>query len=331
MKCRENLPKSLDALRVFETAARLMNFSAAARELLVTQAAVSRRIQALEAALGFELFERRGRRLALTARGEALAARVGAALDYLDESVGELSAPPAEAAVTISASTSVSHLWLGPALRAYALEGETGGVRVLTADGEAEAAHESNDIAILYGAGAHPRWNLAPLLPELLAPVASPAHLAAHGIAPEELPLPIDRLGALDLLDYDRVRPQWMTLARWFGRMAPTVPMQAPRRVFTTYIMAVEAALAGEGAILGSLALLRPQLASGALLRLTEEIDVTGFAYCIGLKRDAAPRPAALRLHGFLSRRAAAEEASDSLSAGGSDAAHVAGTRGERA
>ncbi|MEO0683401.1 MAG: LysR family transcriptional regulator, partial [Pseudomonadota bacterium] len=74
MEAPLNLPKSLDALRVFEAAARRRSFTAAAEELLVTQAAVSRRMAGLEAQVGFALFDRSGRRLSLTPRGEALAA-----------------------------------------------------------------------------------------------------------------------------------------------------------------------------------------------------------------------------------------------------------------
>jgi len=68
---RTRLP-SLDALRVFEAAARHASFTRAAEELHVTQAAVSHRIQALEAELGATLFRRLTRRLELTAHGERL-------------------------------------------------------------------------------------------------------------------------------------------------------------------------------------------------------------------------------------------------------------------
>jgi len=107
----------------------------------------------------------------------------------------------------------------------------------------------------------------------------------------------------LNLLDYDRVRPQWITLGLWFARRELAAPA-APQRIFSTYFMAVEAALAGEGAILGSLALLRAQLARGDLLRLTEEVDVTGYAYHLGLKTGREPPEGARRLHDWLLRGA---------------------------
>ena len=60
---------SLNAIRAFESVARLASFSRAARELHVTQSAVSRQIQKLEAELGQALFARNGPRLKLTDRG----------------------------------------------------------------------------------------------------------------------------------------------------------------------------------------------------------------------------------------------------------------------
>ena len=72
MNTRHDLPLSLDLLRGFETAARLLSFTRAATELFVTQSAVSRQVQQLEEQLGVKLFERRTRALALTEAGVGL-------------------------------------------------------------------------------------------------------------------------------------------------------------------------------------------------------------------------------------------------------------------
>jgi hypothetical protein len=67
---RRDLPASLDLLRGFEAAARLLSFTSAAAELHLTQSAVSRQVQQLEEQLGVKLFERRTRALILTEAGE---------------------------------------------------------------------------------------------------------------------------------------------------------------------------------------------------------------------------------------------------------------------
>ncbi len=65
---QRDLPLSLDLLRGFESAARLLSFTAAAAELFLTQSAISRQVQQLEEQLGVKLFERRTRALVLRAR-----------------------------------------------------------------------------------------------------------------------------------------------------------------------------------------------------------------------------------------------------------------------
>ena len=69
-KTLRRLP-SLDFLKGFEAAGRLLSFTRAAEEIFVTQSALSRQVQALEEALGVPLFERRHRSLALTPAGVA--------------------------------------------------------------------------------------------------------------------------------------------------------------------------------------------------------------------------------------------------------------------
>ncbi|MEM7004015.1 MAG: LysR family transcriptional regulator, partial [Pseudomonadota bacterium] len=79
-RLRRSVP-SLGALVVFEAAARLGGFTKAANELGVTQAAVSRRIRALEADLKVKLFVRTPRQVVLTDAGRALSEAVGNAFD----------------------------------------------------------------------------------------------------------------------------------------------------------------------------------------------------------------------------------------------------------
>ena len=64
-----HLPSTM-ALRAFEVAARQLNFTHTARELNLTQGAVSHQIRELETRLGVALFQRQGRGLVLSAAGE---------------------------------------------------------------------------------------------------------------------------------------------------------------------------------------------------------------------------------------------------------------------
>src|SRR6187549_1930794 len=80
----------LDLLRGFESAARHLSFTRAAAELFLTQSAVSRQIQALEAYLGLPLFERRHKALVLTDAGQSYYRTVAGSLGELREATRKL-------------------------------------------------------------------------------------------------------------------------------------------------------------------------------------------------------------------------------------------------
>jgi DNA-binding transcriptional LysR family regulator len=287
----------LEAFRVFEAAARHRNFSAAARELKVTQGAVSRRVQGLEADLGAALFLRRGRRLALTDRGEALARRTRAALDFLAEGLEAFEPAAGAETVALAASGSVSHFWLGPRLRAFAAAHPAASIRLLTTDAMAELAAETHDVVVLSGRGEHPRWRLTEVAPETLAPVAAPGWLAARGLAPG--PLPAATLAGLDLIDYEPFNAHWLTLGDWFEWAGAPRPRR-PRLTVSTYATAVEAAIRGEGVALGSLAILGDAIARGDLAVVSDRVWRTGAGYHAGLPRARPPSAVAEALHAAL-------------------------------
>jgi LysR family transcriptional regulator, glycine cleavage system transcriptional activator len=288
----------LEAFRVFDAACRHMNFSSAGRELHVTQAAVSRRIQGLEDQLGAQLFIRRGRNLALTPHGQRLAQRVRATLDYLDESLEPFRGGASEI-ISISASGSVSHLWLAKRLREFSHASPALSVRLLSTDAPLELASEANDLVILYANGDHPRWNLTLLMPEVLMPVAAPDYLSRGGLDPLHLSTP--DIATLDLIDYERFNANWVSLRQWFTRVGAPAPLRVkPRLSFSTYSMAVDAAVRGEGVTLGSLGLIGEELASGALVTLGSERLETGYGYYLGMPRYRALAPSALQLYQHL-------------------------------
>ncbi|RYE65702.1 MAG: LysR family transcriptional regulator [Rhizobiaceae bacterium] len=288
----------LEAFRVFDAACRFMNFSRAGRELHITQAAVSRRIQGLEEQLGSKLFTRRGRNLSLTPEGDRLAQRIRATLEYLEESLEPFRGGGRET-ISIAASSSVSHLWLGKRLKDFDNESPSVSVRLLTTDVPSELASEAHDLVILYAAGEHPRWNLTLLIRESLVPVASPAYVERRGL--DEASLTADAMTQLDLIDYERANAHWISLRQWFARL-PKPPKAAikPRLSFSTYSLAIDAALRGEGVTLGSRGLIAEELASGSLVELgTAQLD-TGYGYYLGMPRYRSLTPGAARLHQHL-------------------------------
>ncbi|PYH04011.1 transcriptional regulator GcvA [Salmonella enterica] len=110
----------LNALRVFDAAARHLSFTRAAEELFVTQAAVSHQIKSLEDFLGLKLFRRRNRSLLLTEEGQSYFLDIKEIFSQLTEATRKLQARSAKGALTVSLPPSFAIQWLVPSEKLYA-------------------------------------------------------------------------------------------------------------------------------------------------------------------------------------------------------------------
>ena len=129
---RKSLPP-LDNLPFFLSAARNKSLSAAADELFVTQAAVSKRIQRLESWLGVDLFQREKRNLKISNSGKEFASDVEIALDFLDRAVLKIKTPE-EPMVRIATGTTISAYWLYDRLQTFSRSENACNVYVTTSD-----------------------------------------------------------------------------------------------------------------------------------------------------------------------------------------------------
>ncbi|MFO1034415.1 MAG: LysR family transcriptional regulator [Hyphomicrobiales bacterium] len=109
----------LTALRCFEAAARHKSFSLAARELHVTQSAVSHQVRQLEDWFGLTLFDRQGRQTVPTAKGEQLAESLGDAFAIMQEACRVVKSGSTGAPLTIAVLPSIATIWLIPRLEAF--------------------------------------------------------------------------------------------------------------------------------------------------------------------------------------------------------------------
>src|SRR5512137_3011755 len=114
-KTLRQLP-SLDFLKGFEAAGRLLSFTRAADELFLTQSALSREVRALEDALGVPLFVRRHRALALTPAGQAFHRAVTDQLRALAAAADVAKGATREPGLTLSTTVSFASLWVIPRL-----------------------------------------------------------------------------------------------------------------------------------------------------------------------------------------------------------------------
>ena len=246
----------LEWLRAFEAAARRENFTTAAEELHLTQAAVSQQIRKLEARLGVTLFRRLARGVQLTAEGLAYLPHVQASFGALSRSTRDLFGGSGRKAVSIAAPISFATLWLTPKLTR--LRQEYPELRVTLASVYRPLDYETigADLEIRFGNGHWEGTSVRHLETESLVPVCAPALLSQ---------LPDGDWTRLPVLGMSGPRSGWSEWSDLAG-MAPPGP---PVLVFDSFIQALEAAKAGAGVLLASLPLTQSFLMSGSLQQLS--------------------------------------------------------------
>lgn len=284
-KYRYALPP-LRMLSVFEAAARFENFTTAANTLCVTQAAVSKTVQALEADLGCSLFVRSGRNIRLTLQGQELYEKTRSALNYLEESCTRIRVGRNEVSTTIIANTAVSHYWLASRLREYSLYAPSSSVRLVISDKDQDFFDVENGLAVLYGHKNRIGWEQTKLFDEEVFPVATKAFLEKHGLS-DRLPLEPSEIAQLPMLDYDLCEINWIDFRRWLEWTGVTPGIYQPHRVFSSYVLAVDAMLAGEGFVLGSSSLLPEDLMNNDVVALSDRRFLTGRGYFLGFQSGA--------------------------------------------
>jgi len=256
----------LAAVRVFEAAARHENFSRAAEELAMTQAAVSYQIKLLEERLGARLFGRQGRGIALTDLGRRLAPQVTGAFNGLREAFAAVRAEN-DSILALTAPRTFATNWLAGRLGDFHLARPDLSVRLDVSDQLVDLAASEFDAAIRGMSGPTPGLVSHFLMPMPITPLASPSFLATHRLeAPD------------DLLRVPRLSPQddWWDL--WFESL-PGLTVEnrsAPAIRFDSQVLDGHAALAGHGVGIFSPPMFRQAIDSGLL--------VQPFAHCAQYK-----------------------------------------------
>ncbi len=290
---RRRRPIQLATLRGFEAAARRLSFTLAADELALTQSSISRQIGALERQVGKALFVRRTRALELTDAGQRLYRAVQSALAAVDRSVDEIRGIDQSPRLTLTTYASFASLWLVPRLAAFQREHPEIEIRIDAADRFIDLQKEGVDVAIRW---CHPERTPVPggaieLLEESVTPAVSNRLLERTRVT---LNTPAD-LYRLPLLELDESTPSALVAnwQRWFE--AAGVPPQAPaggRMMFSYIDQAVQAAIRGQGAVMGRSPLIEDSVASGDLATpFPHRRMQTGYRYFLIVNPDRARLP----------------------------------------
>lgn len=262
----------MNAVRVFEAAARHESFVRAAEELHVTPAAVSQQINALEDHLGAELF-RRGKRLALTEAADAVLPLISDALDQIERAMFKLRPGRPGDTLVISAPPTFAARWLIPRLEDFQAQHPEVDLRLDATRRAVNFDVEDVDVAIRFGAGHYPGLTAERLMEEAIMPVAAPA-LAEHIRAAEDL-------ARCTLLQDDwhienGMFPDWPT---WLATLG--VESETPLRIrhFGDASLVIQGAASGLGAALSWYSLVVDDLKAGRLVRLLDQMLPTTLGY----------------------------------------------------
>ena len=252
----------LAAVRVFEAAARLGNFTRAGEELGMTQAAVSYQIKLIEERLGTALFHRAKRQVSLTETGRRIAPLVTGAFDSLDDAFA-IARSDGEAVLTISCSNTFASNWLAVRLGGFQMQRPGLAVRLQTEDAVIDFAAVDVDVAIRNSPAPWPGLVSHFLMRVPIVPLASPGFLAAHPRV--ETPADVMRLPRLSPDDV-----WWKTWATQMGIAPPEARSGGVR--LDSQVMEGNAAMAGQGVAIVNVSLWRNEIAAGRLVRLLPSV-----------------------------------------------------------
>ena len=259
----------LAAVRVFEAAARHENFTAAAAELGMTQAAVSYQIKLLEERLAVPLFSREKKRVLLTEAGRRLAPQVTGAFDTLDTAFAAVRADD-NALLTISTSNTFANAWLAWRLGSFQVAHPEMAVRLLTSDVFADFVTDGVDVAIRAGLGCWPDLAEHKVIGIDFTPMCSPGFLRRYGpFAPGDL-LRLPLISRHDI---------WWPV--WLREAGVDVPEGGPPPGVRLDSQAHEghAAIAGQGIAMLTPFFWRNDLAEGKLVQPFTQVSTRGHAY----------------------------------------------------
>ncbi len=289
---------SLNALAAFEAAARHLSLTRAAAELNVTPGAVSKQVKALEDGIGRPLFIRLHRALELTSEGHAVYQSLKDAFERISGTIRQVGLMGSPRTVSIGTTMAFAQLWLMPRLGDFWTRHQDIVIDHIISDRNNEPGRAGIDLRVRYGDGSFTDEASTLLFGDRIVPVASPAFLARHRVKS------VHDLSALPLLSVEGVDWTWTTWAD-FLRAAGAPHRRLSVRRFNSYVIALQAAQAGQGVALGWVSLVRPLIASKLLAQASPaQIEAPQSFYLTWPARQPLREEAAILRDWLLAQRA---------------------------
>ena len=269
--------RSLSGLLDFDCAARWGSFKLAAQELHKTPAAISLQVKQLEETLGFELFTRHPRHIALTEKGQELAATVRRMLGELNTKVSALQGGDEEKVLRISTTHSLAIKWLVPRIPRFTMRHPELDIRIDSSDLLADMNDGGTDIAVR-------TYDAIPGDPDLLFQDELVAVYSPSLLAPGETEITLETLNRYPLL-HEQTTDTWIKLLRHNNALNGNYNFS---RSYTNFAVMVQSALAGQGVALVSHAIANEDLCNGSLkmVRCAHAEYKRGYRIIVGRGKD---------------------------------------------
>lgn len=272
---------SLNQLRAFEAAARHESIKIGAEELCVTPAAVGHQIKGLELDLNTALFQRKTRKIVLTAEGRALAEQVGKALDSIEHAVAQARTSDLTGTLKITIAPFFGNRWLLPRLPDFHEKYPDIEIKPFLSFDDVDLRKSGFDAAVRYGAGDWDGLSSVLICNDVVRPVCAPQLI--NGL---QLPLSAQDILNLPLASGGRWRADWLAWAQAAG-----AEIDDPDKIadFESRAFMFDAALSGQAVILADARMTTADEIAGSLVQLSPiKVDRPQGIYVVS---EAKPNP----------------------------------------
>ncbi|HEY8593060.1 MAG TPA: LysR substrate-binding domain-containing protein [Sphingomicrobium sp.] len=300
----------LASVRAFEAAARTENFTAAAAELGMTQAAVSYQVRSLEERLGAPLFVREKGRVRLTPLGQRLLPSLSSAFDAIETAFASHREED-ESLLTVTTTHTFANTWLAWRLGAFQMEHPDLAVRMTTSNEVIDLRSGDADVAVRAGRGGWEGLEEHRLFTSSFTPMASPDCIA-------EIERKLGRsIEPADLLDQNRISASDEWWHQWFadnGVPADESVFRRPGVRLENQANEGHAAMAGQGFALLTPLLWKGDIVAGRLCPVfPDRISSRGWAYWLAYPTERRMVPKVKRFREWLltEMRGAVEQMGD--------------------
>ncbi|AEX99780.1 LysR family transcriptional regulator [Oceanimonas sp. GK1] len=298
------LPK-LSNIMAFETAAKTGSLAGAADILCLTPAAVSQQIRQLEDHLGVKLFLRSKHGVELTEAGTSYLTFTQEAFESLRVGQQSLARYQGEQVLTITALPTLASRWLMPRLHQWMARHPHIQLRVQGTHSQIDFGNDPTDFYLSFGDEHYSSQHCVELFRDRVMAVCSPALLPNGKVIDS-----FEWIGSHAMIHVDwgrdgRFLPDW---SEWLQAAGHTASPARPGPSFNLSSMAIDAALAGCGLLLGQRAFIRDELSDGRLVALSDVTLPLNKAYYLVYPERVMGKPGARELVNWLREQANNEE-----------------------